>query len=172
MKAAPHLILLILIAALAVMGTRTAREPGPVVINLSQPGDALVIALDGKAVGGLRVDKQGRLGIYGPNGTSTAITVDERDNVQIDPEPVASPQSRLTVANDVWLTGVLRVGRADAFGEAPMDPNGAIQVGRNLRRRSQCRCCASSPRARNHFASAPRPTAADSGATERMTCQW
>jgi hypothetical protein len=28
----------------------------------------------------------------------------------------------------------LRVGRADAFGDAPFDPNGAIQLGRNLSR--------------------------------------
>jgi hypothetical protein len=99
---------------------------------LNRPGDALVITLDGKAVGGLRVDAQGRLGIFGPNQTSTAITLDERDRVQIDPAPLDEPPSRFTVANDVWLTGVLRVGRADAFGDAPFDPNGAIQVGRNL----------------------------------------
>jgi hypothetical protein len=134
MKASTNLISLVVIAAIALMGTRAARDPGPVVIDLNQPGDALVIALDGKAVGGLRVDKQGRLGIYGPNGTSTAITVDDRDRVQIDPAPVESPQARLTIANDVWLSGVLRVGRPDAFGEAPMDPNGAIQVGRNLQK--------------------------------------
>jgi hypothetical protein len=102
------------------------------VIDLSKPGDALVIMLEGKPAGGLRVDEHGRLGIFGPNETSTAITVDGRDKVQIDPAPVASPAARLTVAEDVWLTGVLRVGRADAFGDAPFDPNGAIQVGRNL----------------------------------------
>jgi len=54
--------------------------------------------------------------------------------VQIDPEPVDVPKTRLTIANDVWLTGVLRVGRADAFGDAPFDPNGAIQLGRKLDR--------------------------------------
>jgi hypothetical protein len=93
-----------------------------------------VITLDGKAVGGLRVDVQGRLGVFGPNQTSTAITLDGRDRVQIDPAPVDEPPSRLTIANDAWLTGVLRVGRADAFGDAPFDPNGAIQVGRNLQK--------------------------------------
>lgn len=113
-------------------GFRPADERGPVTIDLSNPGDALVVTLAGKAVGGLRVDDQGRLGIFGPNQTSTAITVDKLDRVQIDPAPVDSPAARLTIANDVWLSGALRVGRADAFGDAPFDPNGAIQVGRNL----------------------------------------
>lgn len=101
-------------------------------IDLKTPGDAIRIHLDGKPVGGLRVDSAGRLGLFGPNLTSTAITIDALDCVQIDPEPVEKPVVRLSVANDVWLTGVLRVGRADAFGQAAFDPNGAIQLGRNL----------------------------------------
>jgi hypothetical protein len=124
-------LLVVAVAAWA-MGARSAAEPGPIVIDLSAPGDALVISMQGKPVGGLRVDELGRLGIYGPNQTSTAITVDGLDRVQIDPAPLDSPPTRLTVADDVWLTGVLRVGRPDAFGDAPFDPNGAIQVGRNL----------------------------------------
>jgi hypothetical protein len=127
-------ILLVLLAMAFLVGIRSAPERGPVVIDLNKPGDALVIRLGGRAVGGPRVDEQGRLGIYGPNQTSTAITLDERDRVQIDPEPEVSPAARLTIADDVWLTGVLRVGRADAFASAPFDPNGAIQVGRNLLR--------------------------------------
>ena len=111
-----------------------SRQRGPLRLELTKPGDALIITLNGRHAGGLRVDHGGRLGIYGPNQTSTAITVDGRDRVQIDPEPVAAPPVRLTVADDVWMTGVLRVGRADAFGDAPFDPNGAIQVGRNLSR--------------------------------------
>ncbi|MBM79411.1 MAG: hypothetical protein CMJ78_02300 [Planctomycetaceae bacterium] len=99
---------------------------------MAKPGDALIITLNGKHVGGLRVDHKGRLGIYGPNQASTAITVDGQDRVQIDPKPVEAPPVRLTVADDVWMSGVLRVGRADAFGDTPFDPNGAIQVGRNL----------------------------------------
>jgi hypothetical protein len=125
----------ILVAALAVAwatGLRPAPERGPLKIDLSQPGDALLITLDGRTVGGLRVDAHGRLGIFGPNGTSTAITLDEHDKVQIDPAPVDAPPCRLTVADDAWLTGALRVGRPDAFGDAPFDPNGAIQLGRNL----------------------------------------
>jgi hypothetical protein len=102
------------------------------VINLDQPGDALTIMLQGKAVGGLRVDDQGRLGVFGANYSSTAITLDGRDRVQIDPTPADSPAVRLSVADDAWMTGVLRVGRDDAFGDAPFDPNGAIQLGRNL----------------------------------------
>jgi hypothetical protein len=111
---------------------RSAQQHGPLQLDLAKPGDALSITLNGNHVGGLRVDSEGRLGIYGPNRTSTAITIDGLDRVQIDPEPVAAPPVRLTVADDVWMTGVLRVGRADAFGNAPFDPNGAIQVGRNL----------------------------------------
>lgn len=128
-----YLGVLLAVGAVAfVMGTRQAPERGPVAIDLEKPGDALVITLKGKSIGGLRVDEQGRLGIFGPNQVSTAITLDEHDKVQIDPAPVASPTARLTIAQDVWLTGALRVGRADAFGEAPFDPNGAIQLGRNL----------------------------------------
>ncbi|MBC8355279.1 MAG: hypothetical protein H8E66_25160 [Planctomycetes bacterium] len=108
------------------------HQQAPLQLDLAKPGDALIITLNGNHVGGLRVDSEGRLGIYGPNRTSTAITIDGLDRVQIDPEPVAAPPVRLTVADDVWMTGVLRVGRADAFGNAPFDPNGAIQVGRNL----------------------------------------
>lgn len=132
MKTQVAWIVLAIAAIALVMGTRWAPERGPVVIDLSKPGDALVITLGGKTVGGLRVDERGRLGIYGANETSTAITVDQRDRVQIGPAPEASPAARLTIADDVWLTGVLRVGRADAFGDAPFDPNGAIQLGRNL----------------------------------------
>jgi hypothetical protein len=113
-------------------GFRAADQSGPVTIDLSKPGDALVITLSGKTVGGLRVDEFGRLGIFGPNQNSTAITLDQHDRVQIDPSPVKSPLPRLTVADDAWMTGMLRVGRPDAFGDAPFDPNGAIQVGRNL----------------------------------------
>lgn len=122
----------LLVAALA-MGTRLAPER-PLVIDLARPGDALTITLNGQAVGGLRVDAQGRLGIFGPNHSSTAVTLDRYDKLQIDPRPVDAPAARMTVAEDVWLTGVLRVGRADAFGDAPFDPNGAIQLGRNLNR--------------------------------------
>lgn len=114
------------------LGARLAPERGPVVIDLKEPGDALAITLNGKAVGGLRVDAQGRLGIYGPNYSSTAVTLDHQDKIQIDPHPADAPAARMTIAEDVWLTGVLRVGRADAFGDAPFDPNGAIQLGRNL----------------------------------------
>jgi hypothetical protein len=121
-----------LIAAAWAMGSRHAPETGPVRIDLAAPGDALLITLDGKTVGGLRVGARGRLGIYGPNETSTAITLDALDHVQIDPRPVDAPTARLTIADDTWLTGMLRVGRADAFGDAPFDPNGAIQLGRNL----------------------------------------
>lgn len=120
------------LASMLVFAIGSQPTRGPVVINLDKPGDALMVTMNGKPVGGLRVDDAGRLGVFGPNKTSTAITIDGRDRVQIDPEPVASPPTRLTIANDVWLTGVLRVGRADAFGDAPFDPNGAIQVGRNL----------------------------------------
>ena len=124
---------LMVLALFVASGTsRDTRQSGPVHVDLSKPGDAMIITLNGEHVGGLRVDKEGRLGIYGPNQISTAITIDERDRIQIDPEPVKSPAVRLTVANDVWMSGVLRVGRADAFGDAPFDPNGAIQVGRNL----------------------------------------
>jgi len=108
------------------------QSSAPIRLDLAKPGDALIITLEGKHVGGLRVDSQGRLGIYGPNHSSTVITIDVKDRVQIDPHPAKSPPVRLTVADDVWMSGVLRVGRADAFGEAPFDPNGAIQVGRNL----------------------------------------
>lgn len=101
-------------------------------MDLAKPGDALIITLNGKDVGGLRVDSKGRLGVYGPNQVSTALTIDGQDRVQIDPEPVDAPPVRLTVADDVWMSGVLRVGRTDAFGDTPFDPNGAIQVGRNL----------------------------------------
>lgn len=121
----------IVVAALSV-GDRLSQERGPVVIALNAPGDAVAITLEGKPVGGLRVDAQGRLGIYGPNHSSTAVTVDRHDKIQIDPRPVESPAARLTIADDMWATGALRVGRADAFGNAPMDPNGAIQLGRNL----------------------------------------
>lgn len=126
------LVMSIALAAFALGALSTER--GPVVIDLSQPGDALAITMNGKAVGGLRVDEHGRLGIFGPNYTSTAVTLDCRDKLQIDPQPVESPAARLTVADDAWMTGVLRVGRADAFGDAPFDPNGAIQLGRNLSR--------------------------------------
>ncbi|MBM4076647.1 MAG: hypothetical protein FJ267_13540 [Planctomycetes bacterium] len=116
-----------------VLGSMPDRQQNdPLRLDLAKPGDALIITLNGKHVGGLRVDSEGRLGIYGPNQSSTAITIDGQDRVQIDPAPVAEPPVRLTVAEDVWMTGVLRVGRADAFGDAPFDPNGAIQVGRNL----------------------------------------
>ena len=125
-----------LLLAFSLSGMFAARpEPppsGPLRLDLEEPGDALIITLKGKPVGGLRVDKNGRLGLYGPNQTSTAITIDGKDRVQIDPEPVEAPPVRLTVSDDVWMSGVLRVGRADAFGDAPFDPNGAIQVGRNL----------------------------------------
>jgi len=126
------------VVAVALLGALGAavnpQQRGPLHLDLAKPGDALIITLNGKHVGGLRVDSQGRLGVYGPNHASTAITVDGQDRVQIDPEPAASPPVRLTVANDVWMTGVLRVGREDAFGNTPFDPNGAIQVGRNLSR--------------------------------------
>jgi hypothetical protein len=127
--------LLVLVAVLAVAwatGLGPSADNGPVSIDLTKPGEALVITLDGKTVGGLRVDARGRLGIFGPNQTSTAITLDAHDRVQIDPAPADAPRCRLTVADDAWLTGALRVGRADAFGDAPFDPNGAIQLGRNL----------------------------------------
>jgi hypothetical protein len=125
-------IALTIAAAAFALGLNAQANRGPVVIDLGRPGDALVITLDGKAVGGLRVDRQGRLGVFGPNQTSTAITLDSRDRVQIDPVPLDDPPARLSVANDAWLTGALRVGRADAFGDAPFDPNGSIQLGRNL----------------------------------------
>jgi hypothetical protein len=128
---APWIVVTLLTIAWA-SGFRAAPESGPVHIDLSKPGNALVITLDGKTVGGLRIDERGRLGIYGPNETSTAITLDALDHVQIDPRPVDAPPARLTIADDTWLTGMLRVGRADAFGDAPFDPNGAIQLGRNL----------------------------------------
>jgi hypothetical protein len=124
---------LVVLTLFVASGTsRNAPQGGPLQVDLSKPGDAMVITLNGKHVGGLRVDKEGRLGIYGPNQSSTAITIDGRDRIQLCPEPVKSPAVRLTVADDVWMSGVLRVGKADAFGDAPLDPNGAIQVGRNL----------------------------------------
>ena len=124
---------LVVLTLFVASGTsRNAPQGGPLQVDLSKPGDAMVITLNGKHVGGLRVDKEGRLGIYGPNQSSTAITIDGRDRIQLGPEPVKSPAVRLTVADDVWMSGVLRVGKADAFGDAPFDPNGAIQVGRNL----------------------------------------
>lgn len=107
-------------------------QSGPVVIDLAKPGNAIIISLNGKHVGGLRIDASGRLGIYGPNYSSTAITLDSQDRVQVNPEPVDHPPVRLSIADDMWATGVLRVGRADAFGDTPLDPNGAIQLGRNL----------------------------------------
>ena len=110
------------------------KRDQPIEIDLEKPGTAIVIKLNGKHAGGLRVDDQGRLGIYGANYNSTAITIDDRDRVQIDPTPDTNPPARLTVADDVWTTGMLRVGRADAFGNTPFDPNGAIQIGRNLER--------------------------------------
>jgi hypothetical protein len=119
---------------LFIVGAVKQQSTGSTVINLEKPGEALTIVLQGKVVGGLRVDEQGRLGIFGPNRTSTAITLDGRDRVQINPTPLDAPSARLTVADDTWLTGVLRVGRADAFGDAPFDPNGAIQLGRNLQK--------------------------------------
>ena len=112
--------------------SKSDKQTQPIEIDLEKPGTAIVIKLNGKHAGGLRVDAQGRLGIYGANYNSTAITIDDRDRVQIDPTPNSDPPARLTVADDVWATGVLRVGRADAFGDTPFDPNGAIQVGRNL----------------------------------------
>ena len=124
--------LIVLTLFIASGTSRNTQQTGPVRVDLSKPGDAMIITLHGEPVGGLRVDQQGRLGIYGPNQASTAITIDGRDRIQIDPAPVKSPVVRLTVANDVWMSGVLRVGRADAFGDTPFDPNGAIQVGRNL----------------------------------------
>ena len=108
------------------------QSSGPIVINLDRPGEAILLTLEGKPAGGMRIDEQGRLGIFGPNRTSTIVTIDNQDHVQIDPEPVHAPKARLTIANDTWLTGVLRVGLADAFGDAPFDPNGAIQLGRKL----------------------------------------
>jgi hypothetical protein len=132
MKSQIGWMLLMVVVIVWAMGTRRAPERGPVVIDLDEPGDALVISLRGKAAGGLRVDEQGRLGIFGPNQTSTAVTVDERDRVQIGPAPEGSLVARLSVADDMWVTGMLRVGRPDAFGDAPLDPNGAIQLGRNL----------------------------------------
>ena len=129
----PLLCWFAVLTLLVASGTsRNAQQRGPVRVDLSKPGDAMVITLNGKHVGGLRVDQEGRLGIYGPNQASTAITIDGNDRIQVDPEPVKTPAARLTVADDVWMSGVLRVGRADAFGDAPLDPNGAIQVGRNL----------------------------------------
>ena len=97
------------------LAARLAPERGPVVIDLAQPGDALAITLNGRPVGGLRVDAQGRLGIYGPNHSSTAMTLDRYDKLQLDPHPVDAPAARMTIAEDVWLTGVLRVGRADGM---------------------------------------------------------
>lgn len=132
-KSSLAVVSLLFVVAL-LLGARLAPERGPAVINLDAPGDALTITLNGKAVGGLRVDEQGRLGIFGPNYSSTAVTLDGQDKIQIDPYPVDAPAARMTIAEDVWLTGVLRVGRADAFGDAPFDPNGAIQLGRNLSR--------------------------------------
>ncbi|MGD9647234.1 MAG: hypothetical protein AB7U73_16095 [Pirellulales bacterium] len=132
MNRSPLLVVVLLLIVAFALGARLAPQRGPLVIDLRQPGDALSITLNGQAVGGLRVDAQGRLGIYGPNYTSTAVTLDGQDKLQIDPQPAAAPAARLTVADDAWLTGVLRVGRADAFGDAPLDPNGAIQLGRNL----------------------------------------
>jgi hypothetical protein len=126
---------LVLCAACALAfaaGNYSARKTGPVVIDLTRPGDALVVRLDGRTVGGLRADGHARLAVFGPNRTSSVITVDRSDRVQIDPAPVPDPRARLSIANDVWLTGALRVGRPDAFGDAPFDPNGAIQLGRNL----------------------------------------
>ena len=130
-----HISVALLVAALFVFSgaVHKSGDSGPFSIDLNQPGDALVLTLNGKHVGGLRVDAQGRLGIYGPNQSSTAITVDDKDRVQIDPAPVENPPVRLSVANDMWATGVLRIGRADAFGDTPLDPNGAIQLGRNLK---------------------------------------
>ncbi|NUM56652.1 MAG: hypothetical protein HUU46_23745 [Candidatus Hydrogenedentes bacterium] len=118
--------------AAAILVGNAGIASGPAIVDLAEPGEALLIRLNGKPAGGLRVDAQGRLGIFGPNHTSTIVTIDARDRVQIDPHPVDSPAPRLTIDQDVWLTGVLRVGRADAFGDAPFDPNGAVQVGRNL----------------------------------------
>lgn len=121
-----------LIAVLIYGLSSSEKQDQPIEINLQEPGNAFVIKLNGKHVGGVRVDDRGRLGIYGANYNSTAITIDDRDRVQIDSSPQVNPSARLTVADDVWMTGMLRVGRADAFGDAPFDPNGAIQVGRKL----------------------------------------
>lgn len=122
------------ISSLVLLGATHISSSARTEIDLEKPGDALIIRLQGKPVGGLRVDDHGRLGIFGANHSSTAVTIDGRDRVQIDPNPADTPYARLTVADDSWMTGVLRVGRADAFGDAPFDPNGAIQVGRNLQK--------------------------------------
>ena len=110
------------------------KQAQPIEIDLESPGTAIVIKLNGKHAGGLRVDSQGRLGIYGANYSSTAITIDGRDRVQIDPTPDSNPPTRLTVEDDVWLTGMLRVGRADAWGyplrSERCDP-GWSQIGEN-----------------------------------------
>lgn len=60
------------------------------------------------------------------------MTLDRHDQLLLDPQPVTSPAAPLTVADDARMTRLLRVGRPDAFGDAPIDPNGAIQLGRNL----------------------------------------
>jgi len=59
-------------AAMGVFGPQS----GPIVINLDSPGEAILLTLDGKPAGGLRIDERGRLGIFGPNRTSTILTVD------------------------------------------------------------------------------------------------
>jgi hypothetical protein len=54
-----------------------------------------------------------------------------------------SRRRALTIANDVWLTGVLRVGRADAFGDAPFRSKTArFRWGAICRWPSRWRCSA------------------------------
>lgn len=106
----------------------------PLVIDLpAGTTDAITIRnSSGVVVGGLRMDSNGRLAIFGPNHSSNAITVRGNDKVYVGSTvPADSEQAaHVMIEDDVHLTGTLRVGIPDAFVGMPIDPRGAIQLGR------------------------------------------
>lgn len=93
--------------------------------------DYLALQRNSTQYGRIGLDSSDRFRLSGPNLSSNALTIDGSDFIQIGPA-IASPGVRFYVTDDVWLTGVLRVGASATYGAASLDPDGAIQLGRNI----------------------------------------
>ena len=109
----------------------------PVVVDLTANGDGYILKVNGVPKAIIRVDTEGRAAIIGPDGTPM-LTMSGRGRATVGapfatgvgPEPATDPV-RLLVQDDLWATGTIRAGIPGAFGSAPIDPRGALQLGRN-----------------------------------------
>lgn len=85
----------------------------------------------GVTKGALGLDANDWFVIRGAN-LSDAIKISSTDQIVFGDAGVSAPLTRFRFGDDLQINGVLRIGADATFGALPVDPDGGIQLGRDI----------------------------------------